>query len=154
MRFNFFPSKYYDLANKEHLQLAKWAPVGSGIVYILNNNIYYVSSPENAERPIQITRDGIPGIIYNGVPDWVYEGTKLCACTKENIVNYFLFSEEVLGSGSAVWFSPNGKRLAFAFFNDSHVPEYHYFIYGNPGALDSQYPDLITLKYPKVRYDR
>lgn len=67
------------------------------------------------------------------------------------IDRYCLISpEEVLGSGSAVWLSPEGNRLAFARFDDTEVDNYTYFEYGEPGTLDSQYPEVITLKYPKV----
>lgn len=55
-----------------------------------------------------------------------------------------------MGSGSALWFSPDGNRLAFAVFNDTEVDDFTYFKYGEPGTLDSQYPEVVTLKYPKV----
>lgn len=58
----------------EQLQLASWAPVGTGLVYVYNNDIYYISTPENVINPQRITSDGVEGVIYNGVPDWVYEG--------------------------------------------------------------------------------
>lgn len=64
----------YSVAEGEQLQLASWAPVGTGLVYVLNNNIYYISAPENVLNPEKITSDGVGGVIYNGVPDWVYEG--------------------------------------------------------------------------------
>ncbi|KAK5646379.1 hypothetical protein RI129_004843 [Pyrocoelia pectoralis] len=120
--------EYHHLHNQEHLQYAVWAPKGVGVAYVFRNNIYYVQDLLDITTPRQITTDGVPGIIYNGVPDWVYE-------------------EEVLSSGSALWFSPNGKRLAFVYFNDSLVPDFHYFMYGNS---TNQYPTLVTLKYPKV----
>lgn len=41
---------------------------------MLNNNVYYL--PENRNQAIQLTNDGIPGVIYNGHTDWVYEGIK------------------------------------------------------------------------------
>lgn len=39
-----------------------------------DNDIYLRPSP-SASVEYQITKTGIPGVIYNGVPDWVYEGT-------------------------------------------------------------------------------
>lgn len=67
----------YNVAEGEQLQLASWAPVGTGLVYVFKNDIYYISAPENVLNPERITDDGVEGVIYNGVPDWVYEG--LCA---------------------------------------------------------------------------
>lgn len=58
--------------------------------------------------------------------------------------------EEVLKSNSALQVSPDGKYLLFATFNDTEVKDATYSIYGKPGELDSQYPSIIKLKYPKV----
>ncbi|KDR23986.1 hypothetical protein L798_07923, partial [Zootermopsis nevadensis] len=78
----------------------------------------------------RVTFTGVPGVFYNGVPDWVYE-------------------EEVLGSGSALWFSTDSTLLAFATFNDLDVKTASYFHYGQPGTLESQYSDTIKIRYPK-----
>ncbi|XP_031343861.1 venom dipeptidyl peptidase 4-like isoform X2 [Photinus pyralis] len=123
--------EFHVLHNKKHLQTAQWAPQGIGLVYIFENNIYYVATISDIPKPRQITKDGATGIIFNGVPDWVYE-------------------EEVLGSGSALWFSPNGKYLAFGSFDDQRVLDYHYMVYGTPGDIKDLYPTVVSLKYPKV----
>ncbi|KAK4880800.1 hypothetical protein RN001_008946 [Aquatica leii] len=120
--------QFYDVHGKKHLQLVQWAPKNGALAYVYENNIYYVSNVNKITTPRQITNNGVSGIIYNGIPDWVYE-------------------EEVLGSGSALWFSPDGSHLAFAQFNDTKVKDFHYFIYGQ--SYD-QYPTVVTLKYPKV----
>lgn len=99
--------------------------------------------------------------IYFGIPDWVYEGWKTKCLYSFNIIficifffYFYTFSlfriEEVLGTGSAMWFSPDGKHLAYAEFNDNKLPDFSYFIYGEPGSLDDQYPTEATIKYPKV----
>lgn len=42
-------------------------------VLVQNNNIYYYTAAHDA--PIQtLTTSGKDGEIYNGIPDWVYEG--------------------------------------------------------------------------------
>lgn len=58
------------------LQLATWAPQGNALVYVYQNNIYYRPEAE-AAVDYQITDTGNFGTIYNGVPDWVYEGKPL-----------------------------------------------------------------------------
>lgn len=65
-------------------------------------------------------------------------------------VFFYFLTEEVLGSGSAMWFSPDGKHLAYAEFNDNKLPDFRYFVYGEPGSLDDQYPKEVAIKYPKV----
>lgn len=57
------------------LQLATWAPRGNALVYVHQNNIYYRPEAEVAVD-YQITDTGVFGTIYNGVPDWVYEGKR------------------------------------------------------------------------------
>ena len=59
-------------------------------------------------------------------------------------------SEEVLGSGSALWFSPDGTSLVFSTFDDTDVKTASYFHYGQPGSLESQYSDTVNIRYPKV----
>lgn len=71
---NFFRSESSLTANDSiSLQLATWAPQGNALVYVYQNNIYYRPEAEVAVD-YQITDTGVFGIIYNGVPDWVYEG--------------------------------------------------------------------------------
>lgn len=67
----------YKLHNEELLQYATFDPSGHGIAYVYKNNIYYLANPTEASNPKQITSDGEPNIVYNGVPDWVYEGSFL-----------------------------------------------------------------------------
>ncbi|KAK4304092.1 hypothetical protein Pmani_023954 [Petrolisthes manimaculis] len=108
------------------LVLAKWAPVDSGIVMVdTQYNLHYKQSASDDEVH-RLTDTGIPGVIFNGVPDWVYE-------------------EEILNSNSALWFAPDGKHLAYASLNDSLVetvtlPQYD---------STHQYPSMHTLRYPK-----
>ena len=79
---------------------------------------------------VQITSDGIDGIFYNGIPDWVYE-------------------EEVLSSGSAMWWSDDGNYLAVGVFNDTNVETFKYTLYGEADDPQYQYPKEVDLKYPK-----
>ncbi|KAK3082967.1 hypothetical protein FSP39_010233 [Pinctada imbricata] len=117
------------LATGTRFQYVGWTPVGHGLVYIQKNNIYYWQDPSHGtdEKPRQITFDGQPKRIYNGVPDWVYE-------------------EEILMSDHALWWSPDGRFLLYAVFNDSHVRQYYYPYYG---ALRSQYGEERSIPYPK-----
>lgn len=63
------------------------------------------------------------------------------------IIFFFYISEEVFGSGSALWISANGRKLCFAQFNDTLVPETLYLHYGTPAE---QYPTEVKIRYPKV----
>lgn len=53
------------------MQLAVWSPIGNAFVFVYENNIYYRSSA-SSEETVKLTSDG--NFIYNGIPDWVYEG--------------------------------------------------------------------------------
>ena len=45
--------------------------MGNSLAFVHDNDIYHVSGP--AANPVRLTTDGEPGVIFNGVPDWVYE---------------------------------------------------------------------------------
>jgi hypothetical protein len=56
-------------------QLAKWAPSGTALVLVHNGDIYYKENPKD-KKSNRLTYTGQPGVIFNGVPDWLYEGIK------------------------------------------------------------------------------
>lgn len=123
--------KYNKIANSSYISLAKWAPLTDDLVYVLDNDIYHRRFiNENGNDVRRLTYNGINGVIYNGVPDWVYE-------------------EEVLHGASALWFSPDGSMLVYATFDDRNVKEMLYSHYGDPGNIKDQYPTEMKLKYPK-----
>ncbi|XP_045154009.1 prolyl endopeptidase FAP [Echinops telfairi] len=123
----------YDLRNGEfvrgnelppRIQYFCWSPVGSKLAYVYQNNIYFKQRP--GDPPFQITYNGRENKIFNGIPDWVYE-------------------EEMLATKYALWWSPNGKFLAYVEFNDTDIPVIAYSYYG-----DEQYPRTINIPYPKA----
>ncbi|NXN08404.1 DPP4 peptidase, partial [Indicator maculatus] len=107
-------------------QYISWSPVGHKLVYVWNNNIYMKASP--ISEPVQITENGEENKIFNGIPDWVYE-------------------EEMFGTHSALWWSPNGSFVAYATFNDTKVPVIEYSFYSEDTL---QYPRTIKIPYPKA----
>ncbi|XP_071555267.1 venom dipeptidyl peptidase 4 [Temnothorax nylanderi] len=122
---------FEELANEAFISLALWSPIGSDLVYVLDNDIYHMTFNRSQNVVRRLTTSGEPGIVYNGIPDWVYE-------------------EEVFGSPTAMWYSPDGRYLAFATFNDTQVKDMAIFHYGIPGSLEDQYPTEVKIKYPKV----
>uniref|UniRef100_A0A9J7XD50 Dipeptidyl-peptidase 4 n=1 Tax=Cyprinus carpio carpio TaxID=630221 RepID=A0A9J7XD50_CYPCA len=75
---------------------------------------------------MQVTTDGAHNQILNGIPDWVYE-------------------EEMFSTNFALWWSPNGRFVAYAKFNDSGVHNIEYTWYG-----EGQYPETVLIPYPKA----
>ena len=65
---------YSPVAGGALLQLVRLAPVGNALVFVLDNDIYYRPSSSFGAEEKRVTFNGVPGIFYNGVPDWVYEG--------------------------------------------------------------------------------
>ncbi|KAJ0181710.1 hypothetical protein K1T71_002432 [Dendrolimus kikuchii] len=117
-----------NIASHTRLQLCIFGG-GHSLAYVLDNNLYYL--PENSIQAIQLTTNGIPGVIYNGHTDWVYE-------------------EDVMYTGQATWFSTDGSYLAFATFDDTEVESYSYYYFVDKSDPDDLYPELVDLKYPKV----
>ncbi|KAK9466848.1 dipeptidyl peptidase IV N-terminal region-domain-containing protein [Lipomyces arxii] len=114
-----------------NVRLAKWSPQADVIAYVLENNLYVRNVSESSVR--QITSDGDKDTFY-GIPDWVYE-------------------EEVFSGNSAVWWSADGKYLAFLRSNDSSVPEYSIPYFEQLPVENGSYPDMVDIKYPKAGYD-
>lgn len=113
-------------------QYVKWVKVPNrpdqdALVIVYNNDIYYKSSIQSKE--IRITRTGEPGVIYNGIPDWLYE-------------------EELLTQDNAIAISPSGQRMAYMHFNDSAVDTMRIPFYG---SVEEPLPQLLSIRYPKVR---
>ncbi|KAF4523193.1 hypothetical protein B566_EDAN002451 [Ephemera danica] len=113
----------------QRLQLVKWAPVENALVLVHDNNMYYKATADSTEMH-SLTSDGQVNRIYNGVPDWVYE-------------------EEVLGSNEALWFSSDGKKLAYMSFDDTGVHSMTWPWYGEASNFAFQYPLTVSIKYPK-----
>ncbi|XP_061571893.1 dipeptidyl peptidase 4-like [Cololabis saira] len=124
-------SLYDRLANKfipasdipDDVQYFAWAPEGHKLAFVWENNIYVKTSPVSPR--VQVTFSGRMNDISNGIPDWVYE-------------------EEMFSSNQALWWSPGGKYVAYAVFNDTQVHMIEYSWYGN-----YQYPTTVFIPYPK-----
>uniref|UniRef100_A0A4W6CVR7 Dipeptidyl-peptidase 4 n=1 Tax=Lates calcarifer TaxID=8187 RepID=A0A4W6CVR7_LATCA len=93
--------------------------------FVWENNVYIKTSPGSPAQ--QITFNGKENFILNGIPDWVYE-------------------EEMFSSSQGLWWSPGGKYVAYAEFNDTGVHNIEYSWYG-----ENQYPSTVSIPYPKVR---
>jgi len=97
-------------------------------VYIYQNNIYY--KPSVGESSKSIVLNGQPGIVYNGVPDWLY-------------------GERIWKTNRAFWWNPIGTRLCFASFDDSLVDTISFIKYGSYENANNIIPQIVSLKYPK-----
>ncbi|XP_076351079.1 LOW QUALITY PROTEIN: dipeptidyl peptidase 4-like [Tachypleus tridentatus] len=132
--------KYFDIKNYQtspllptednvELQYVEWGPTGSQLVYVRNNDIFYMAYVGDIP-PKRITRSGVDKVIFNGIPDWVYE-------------------EEILGDTNPIWWSNDGTRLCFASFDDSRVPEVQYPWYGDYMDESNIHHGLVKIRYPK-----
>lgn len=107
----------------DEVQYFSWAPVGNKLAYVWENDVHVMNGPET--EPVRVTSNGRENRILNGIPDWVYE-------------------EEMFSSNQALWWSPGGRYVAYAEFNDTGVHEIEYSWYGN-----GQYPITVYIPYPK-----
>ncbi|KAK2856749.1 hypothetical protein Q5P01_005484 [Channa striata] len=107
----------------DEVQYFAWAPEGNKLAFVWENNVYIKTSPESPKQ--QITFNGEENHILNGIPDWVYE-------------------EEMFSSNQGLWWSPGGKYVAYAQFNESGVHTIEYSWYG-----EYQYPSTVSIPYPK-----
>lgn len=103
-------------------QYAQLSPSGNKAAFVQDNNLYLVDLETGEEKAI--TEDGKFNHIINGATDWVYE--------------------EEFGFAKAWYWSPDGEKIAFYRFDESHVKE---FFMTDWGKL---YPGLTRFKYPKA----
>uniref|UniRef100_A0A672IKT0 Dipeptidyl peptidase 4-like n=1 Tax=Salarias fasciatus TaxID=181472 RepID=A0A672IKT0_SALFA len=119
-------SKFVTTVNLPHeVQYFTWAPAGNKYAFVYDYNIFLMVNATDSGA-VQLTTNGKKNEILNGVPDWVYE-------------------EEVFASNAAVWWSPTGKYLAYAEFNDTEVQKVEYTWFGS-----EQYPETVAVPYPKA----
>lgn len=116
-----------------YLHYARFTPSGNYIIVVYNYDIYYIPGPRS-NQVYRVTKDAIPGVVYNGIPDWLYE-------------------EEILHTNHAIWMSDDGNLMLYGSFNDSMVHEQHFAWYGttsNGGNANAYlYPEIRSLRYPK-----
>lgn len=72
--FSYICSTFEKIANEAVISLALWSPIGSDLVYVLDNDIYQMTFNRNGNVVRRLTNSGVPEIVFNGIPDWVYEG--------------------------------------------------------------------------------
>ncbi|XP_033209762.1 inactive dipeptidyl peptidase 10 isoform X2 [Belonocnema kinseyi] len=145
----------YDVTNDHHmplrlhtstkfhqtrLQHAAWLGNTTVLLMISENDIYLRTTP-SATEDTRLTDTGIPGVVYNGVPDWLYQ-------------------EEVLPRPEAIWSSSDGSHILFASFDDTRVTELEFPWFGTQigqngyGGIPTvstkrgTFPPSRTIRYP------
>ncbi|XP_066907561.1 inactive dipeptidyl peptidase 10 [Halyomorpha halys] len=119
-----------ELEDHPFLLCAEWAPQGHALVIIYDYDIYYRQHPRIGIA-VRVSATAVPGVVFNGVPDWLYE-------------------EEILSDRKAFWMSADGHMLLYASFNDSLVEEYKFSWYGVGTNSQQLYPQIRSLRYPKA----
>uniref|UniRef100_A0A674CJC7 Dipeptidyl-peptidase 4 n=1 Tax=Salmo trutta TaxID=8032 RepID=A0A674CJC7_SALTR len=124
INMNFIEQNIHVLCNmKSYEYLSQYLCSSHIQAFVWENDVYVKTSP--TAKAVQVTSNGKHNKILNGIPDWVYE-------------------EEMFSSYEAMWWSPGGKYLAYAEFNDTLVQNIEYSWYGK-----EQYPDTVIFPYPR-----
>ncbi|KAF3933914.1 Seprase [Dactylella cylindrospora] len=108
------------------IQYAEFAPTGDAIAFVRGNNLFLNINGQVT----QITSDGGPNT-FNAVPDWVYE-------------------EEIFGDRKTLWWSPDGKYVAYLSFDETGVETFTVPYYMDNQKIAPSYPHELELRYPKV----
>ncbi|RZF49249.1 hypothetical protein LSTR_LSTR002870 [Laodelphax striatellus] len=121
----------YLVAGGNYTQLVRFAPITNAVVYVQENDLYYLEKPDSP-NPIRLTTTGKPGIVFNGVCDFAYE-------------------DNIYMKMRAFYFSTDGTKLVYLSLNDADLKVVHYSEYGLPGdPTVYQYVKDKTIRYPKV----
>ena len=109
--------------------------------------------------PEQVTSDGDDVSVFNGIPDWLYEGRwgktsqKKRNSKKKNVAVFhhvFLWrhiSEDVLGTRVTQYWGPDSQHLCYASFDNTNTESILYPFFGDKSHI---YPETVDIKYPKV----
>lgn len=148
------------LAQNQRMQYAEWLGNTTSLIIINENDIYLRQSPAD-EKDIRLTHTGIPGLIYNGVTDFLYQGEKLTnfenwvstrlkcdhfwivdsLISENSKLNRIPFSivltEEIFKSQKAIWSSNDGSKLLYASFNDTNVGQMIYPWFSSNSLIQS-----------------
>ncbi|KAA6349904.1 Dipeptidyl aminopeptidase 4 [termite gut metagenome] len=120
------------LSNGGAQQAPVFSPDGNMIAFVRSNNIFLVKTLFNNSES-QVTEDGKPNEILNGIPDWVYE--------------------EEFDISRALEFSPDSKMLAYIRFDESKVPSFSLQLFAGQSPDGNAYESnsgTYTYKYPKA----
>ena len=135
----------YDIASRRAAPLSDngpqqspvWSPDSRVIAFVRDGNIFLVKLLyDNAES--QVTKDGAPGSIINGLPDWVNEEE---------------FATVGADYNHALCFTPDSRMVCWIRYDESLVDEYSLEQYKGAApakeAYDT-YPGRYSYKYPKA----
>uniref|UniRef100_S4RAZ4 Dipeptidylpeptidase IV N-terminal domain-containing protein n=1 Tax=Petromyzon marinus TaxID=7757 RepID=S4RAZ4_PETMA len=115
-RYSYYASYHiYDLANKRfvedsplphEIQYITWSPSDHNLAYVYENNIYL--KPNLTGPAVNVTTSGAYSQVYNGIPDWVYEGEAAHPrCRRQWRRSYLAPKISDLGT-QLVWHGPSG----------------------------------------------
>ena len=126
-------SKHMDrLSDYGPQQSPVWSPDGQYVAFVRDNNIYLVKLLyDNAES--QVTTDGKPNEIINGIPDWV--------------------NEEEFGLSTALTFNADASMICWIKYDEKEVPVFSLQTYrGSHPVRDENktYIGQYSYKYPKA----
>lgn len=60
--------------DRRRLQYATWVGNTTALIIIIDNDIYLRQNASNIEEDVALTSTGEPSVVYNGIPDWLYQG--------------------------------------------------------------------------------
>lgn len=110
------------LSDGTRQSLPTFSPDGAKVAFVRDNNVFIKDLATDTETAV--TTDGLFNHIINGTTDWVYE--------------------EEFGFTQGMYWSADGRKLAYYRFDESHVKEFNIVLYG------SLYPEDYRFKYPKA----
>ena len=128
----------YDIANRTLAPLSdngpqqspKFSPDGNLVAFVRDNNLFLVKLLFNNSES-QVTKDGKPNAVINGIPDWV--------------------NEEEFGSNRSFDFNADNTMIAWIRYDESQVSTFSFPWYkGSHPAKEeyAEYPGRYEYKYP------
>ena len=67
----------FDDKEKGYIQMIQWSPDFHHLVFVANNNLFYMKDGFNPEIYQKLTENGVKEVIFNGIADHLYEGENI-----------------------------------------------------------------------------
>ena len=106
-----------------------FSPDGRMVAFVVDNNIHIKKIDYDSE--VEVTKDGVPDKVINGIPDWTYE-------------------EEFSTDCSMAW-APDNSTLCYLRYDEERVPKFSFSLYEGYCKADKAYalyPGTFSYKYP------
>lgn len=142
---------------QQRLQYASWLGNSTALLIVADNDIYLRESPADV-LDHRLTNTGASDAVYNGIPDWLYQGKLILQESFKIFIHFLFIPEDVLSTPDALWGSYDGTHIMYATFDDTAVGNLSFPWFATTAVLAAGaanqratiFPGHRIIRYPTV----